>query len=65
MVAKGVKHATGPGGALSERQRTVEALEEQKAEQVGREDEILGVWNGGEAGVWARLGCKHGFACSV
>ena len=65
MVAKGVKDVTAPAGALSEGQGTAETPEEQKAEQVGREDEILRVWEGGEdpAGVWARLGCKHGLAC--
>ena len=44
MVAKGVKDATAPAGALSEGQGTAEAPEEQKAEQAGTEDEILGVW---------------------
>ena len=41
MVAKGVKDVTAPAGALSEGQGAVETPEEQKAEQVGREDEIL------------------------
>ena len=57
----------GQGRDGSEGQGTAEAPEEQKAEQVGREDEILGVWDGGEdpAGVWARLGCKHGYPVCI